>query len=234
VSKLFERDSRTACCAEIITLGGQSIMEKWVALMVFSLSLALTFVGCGTNGSGNTSNINRANMSNTTVGSNNVLQSNGNTVAGANSNSTTVSTAGSGDFWSEAALGGMAEVELGKLVAQKSKNAEVKKFAQMMVTDHSKANDELKSLAQKKNITLPTKLDSTHQSDIDEMQSESADNFDKEYVEKMVDDHEKDVAFFQRQADTGTDPDAKAFAAKTLPVLKKHLDAIKAIQAKMK
>lgn len=208
-------------------------MEKWVALGIFSLSLALTFVGCGTNSSGNTEAINRANTANTTVGSNNILQANSST-SNVNSANSTVSTAGSGDFWSEAAIGGMAEVELGKLAAQKAKNADVKKFAQMMVTDHSKANDELKSLAQKKNITLPAALDSAHQADVDELKSESADDFDKEYVEMMVDDHEKDVAFFQRQADTGTDPDAKAFAAKTLPVLKKHLDAIKAIQAKMK
>jgi putative membrane protein len=214
--------------------GRTKIMEKWVALMIFSASLGLTFVGCGTNSSGNTTAINRANMSNTVVASNNILQSNGNAAGTANANSTTVSTAGSGDFWSEAAIGGMTEVELGKLAAQKAKNAEVKKFAQMMVTDHSKANDELKSLAQKKNITLPTQLDSAHQSDIQALQSESADNFDKEYVDMMVEDHEKDVAFFQRQASTGTDPDAKAFAAKTLPVLQKHLDAIKAIQAKMK
>jgi len=211
------------------------IMEKWLALTIFTISLGLTFIGCGTNGSGNTTAINRGNTTNTVVASNNVLQSNGNSVAGANSaNSTTTSTAGSGDFWSEAAVGGMAEVELGKLASQKAKNADVKKFAQMMVTDHSKANDELKSVAQKKNISLPTALDSSHKSDLDELQSESADNFDKEYVDMMVEDHEKDVAFFQRQADTGTDPDAKAFAAKTLPVLKKHLDAIKAIQAKMK
>ena len=207
-------------------------MEKWVALLIFTASLALTFVGCATNGSGNTENINRAvTNTNTTMGSNNVLQSNsGNT---ANSvNSSTASTGG--DFWNEAAIGGMAEVELGRLASQKAKDAEVKKFAQMMVTDHSKANDELKSLAQKTGITLPTKLDSSHQADVDELQSESPADFDKEYVEMMVEDHEKDVAEFQKQADSATDPDAKAFAAKTLPVLKKHLDAIKAIQAKMK
>src|SRR6478735_8001306 len=108
-------------------------MEKWVALMIFMSSLALTFAGCGTNSSGNTGNINRANLTNTTVGSNNVLQTNGNAVSSSNSNlsnSTTVSTGGSGDFWSEAAIGGMAEVELGRLVAQKSQNADVKRFAQ--------------------------------------------------------------------------------------------------------
>jgi putative membrane protein len=212
-------------------------MEKWVALIFFMASLALTFVGCGTNGSGNTENINRGNFTNTTTSSNNVLQTNGNVASTSNANaanSSTVSTAGSGDFWSEAAIGGMAEVELGRLASQKAQNADVKKFAQMMVTDHSKANDELKSIAQKKNIVLPTALDSKHQSDISKFQSASGADFDKQYVDAMVEDHEKDVAFFQRQSETGTDPDAKAFATKTLPVLKKHLDAIKAIQSKMK
>jgi putative membrane protein len=69
---------------------------------------------------------------------------------------------------------------------------------------------------------------------MDDLKGENGAEFDKEYVEQMVDDHEKDVAEFQKQADSSTDPDVKAFAAKTLPTLKKHLDAIKAIQAKMK
>ena len=103
----------------------------------------------------------------------------------------------------------------------------------MMVDDHSKANDELKALAAKKNVTLPANIGS-HKSTLDELTGLSGAEFDKEYVEEMVDDHETDVAAFQRQADNGTDPEVKAFAAKTLPVLKKHLDAIKAIQAKMK
>jgi putative membrane protein len=138
------------------------------------------------------------------------------------------------DFMKEAAIGGLTEVELGKLASTKAVNAEVKKFGQMMVDDHSKANAELKALAAKKNITLPTEPDSSHKSTIDELKGESGANFDKEYVDEMVDDHEKDVAEFEKQAQNSPDPDVKAFAAKTLPTLKKHLDAIKAIEAKMK
>ena len=132
----------------------------------------------------------------------------------------------------DAAQGGMAEVELGKVAATKAKDPEVKKFAQMMVTDHTKANAELKALAAKKNFQLPTDL-GTHKSKLDSMSKLSGAEFDQEYVDNMVDDHEDDVAAFQKMADSGTDPDVKAFAAKCLPVLKKHLDAIKAIQAKM-
>jgi putative membrane protein len=109
----------------------------------------------------------------------------------------------------------------------------VKKFGQMMVEDHSKANTELKALAAKKGVTLPTELDSEKKSTLEQLRGEAGADFDREYVEDMVDDHEKDVAAFERQAQNAADPDIKSFAAKTLPTLKKHLEAIKAIQAKM-
>jgi putative membrane protein len=103
----------------------------------------------------------------------------------------------------------------------------------MMVTDHTKANDELKSVAQQKHITLPGTLDSKHQTEVNKLQGLSGAVFDKQYVEMMVADHEKTVAMFQQQAQSGTDAEAKAFAAKNLPTLQKHLESIKAIQAKM-
>jgi putative membrane protein len=134
----------------------------------------------------------------------------------------------------EAANGGMAEVELGKVASTKAANAEVKKFGQMMVTDHSKANEELKALAAKKGVDLPKEVDSSHKSIMDSLKNKTGADFDKEYVEEMVDDHEKDVAAFEDKAKNAKDADVKAFAEKTLPTLRKHLDAIKAIQAKMK
>jgi putative membrane protein len=146
---------------------------------------------------------------------------------------TSATTAGPESFLKDAAQGGMAEVELGKLASQKSQNAEIKKFGQMMVTDHTAANNELKALAAKKNITLPTDIGS-HKSTMDGLSKDTGADFDKGYVDAMVKDHETDVSAFQKQADSATDADVKAFAAKTLPTLKKHLDAIKAIQAKMK
>jgi len=131
-------------------------------------------------------------------------------------------------------MGGMAEVEFGNVAAKKATDPEVKKFAQMMVADHTKANADLKALAAKKNVTLPTELDSSHKSTLDSYNSETGADFDKDYVNDMVDDHEKDVAEFEKQSQNSTDADVKAFATKTLPTLKKHLDAIKAIKAKMK
>jgi len=156
-----------------------------------------------------------------------------------NSNSMSMSNTGSNtavvqdNFWTKAAQGGMAEVELANLAVQKAQNADVKKFAQQMITDHTKANAELKSLAAKKNITLPTDIGSSHKSAMDDLSRLSGADFDKKYVEMMVDDHEEDVDLFEDNTDN-SDADIKAFAAKTLPTLKAHLESIKAIQSKMK
>ena len=135
--------------------------------------------------------------------------------------------------WTIAADGGLAEVEMGKLAGQKAQNPEVKKFAQMMVADHTKANAELKSIAAKQKITLPTEIGPRHRSTIDELNRLAGADFDREYVQAMVDDHEADVQLFEDQAEDESDQQAKAFAAKTLPVLRKHLEAIKAIQSKI-
>jgi putative membrane protein len=160
---------------------------------------------------------------------------NGPANARTNSNVANTNANAAGDsFMTDAASGGMAEVELGKMASTKAQNAEVKKFAQMMVTDHGKANDELKALAAKKNVTLPTAPIAKHQSVIQKLQGLSGAQFDEAYVEDMVEDHEKDVAEFEKQSQSNPDADVKAFAAKTLPTLKKHLEAIKAIQEKMK
>lgn len=129
------------------------------------------------------------------------------------------------DFMMEAAKGGMMEVDMGKMAEQKAKSADVKKFGKTMVTDHSKANNQLMSLAKKKGVTLDTSKSSEKMSDSD---------FDKEYMDQMVKDHEKDVAAFEKEAKNGKDADVKAWAGKTLPTLKKHLQMAKDIQGKMK
>jgi len=141
---------------------------------------------------------------------------------------------GDNQFIVEAAMGGLAEVELGKIASTKAANAEVKKFADLMVQDHSKANEELKSIAAKKGMKAPAELDDKHKSTMEELRSKVGSEFDRAYVNAMVEDHKKDVALFEAESQNGNDPEIKAFAAKTLPVLKKHLDAITAIHAKMK
>jgi len=136
-------------------------------------------------------------------------------------------------FLSDAIQGGRAEVELGKLAQTKSKNPDIKKFGQMLVQDHSKANTDMEALGKKKNFNLPAGLGS-HQSTLDKLNGMSGDDFDREFVNNMVSDHEKDVSTFQKESQNSTDADVKAFAEKTLPVLQKHLDTVKGIQSKMK
>ncbi len=126
-------------------------------------------------------------------------------------------------FAKEAAIGGMAEVELGNLAKEKASSNDVKQFGDRMVTDHSKANDELKQWAQQKNVTLPTTLDAKHKATRDRLAKLSGDAFDKAYMHDMVTDHQKDVAAFKRESTSGKDADLKAWAAKTLPTLQEHL-----------
>ncbi|MBS1797441.1 MAG: DUF4142 domain-containing protein [Acidobacteria bacterium] len=137
-------------------------------------------------------------------------------------------------FLTEAAQGGMAEVMLGRLAASKAQNPDVKKFGQRMVDDHTKANNELKELAVKKNFTLPTDVNAKQKSLMDKLEGLSGADFDKAYVDAMVDDHEEDVDDFKDEAENGKDADVKAWAAKTVPTLQSHLDMIKGIQSKIK
>ncbi|MBO9572029.1 MAG: DUF4142 domain-containing protein [Chitinophagaceae bacterium] len=137
-------------------------------------------------------------------------------------------------FAVKAASGGMMEVQLGELAQQKAMNQRVKDFGAMMVRDHTKANDELKSLAGMKNITLPPAPGEDHMDQIKKLSGKSGKEFDKDYVKMMVDDHEKDIKEFEDIANNGNDADVKAFASKTLPTLRMHLDSIKAIRDAMK
>lgn len=133
-----------------------------------------------------------------------------------------------------AANGGMAEVELGTLAQQKAANQKVKDFGGMMVSDHSKANDEMKALAKSKGITLPDSIDSKEQKVKNDLSAKMGADFDKAYVSNMIDDHKEDIKEFEDAAKNLKDPDLKAFAVKTLPTLKMHLDAIQKIHDSMK
>jgi|GEM_PF-313124 len=202
-------------------------MKQLLLIGVLTISAIVVLIACGGGSSNNSSN---TSMYNSNLNSNGSYVGNAaNTLSNAASS---MMTASPESFAKDAAEGGMAEVKMGQLAEKNAKDPEVKKFGQMMVTDHTKANDELKALAAKKNYQLPSDIGS-NQSTYDKLSKLTGADFDKEYVEDMVSDHETDVKDFQREAENGTDPDVKAFAAKTLPTLQKHLDAIKAIQAKM-
>ncbi len=207
-------------------------MNRYLIFTVLTILTALGLAACsGESANNRPANNTRANTGNTSVV---------NTISNAASTAVNaVSNAVSGkpteaDFWNKAAEGGMAEVELSKLAATKATNADVKKFAQKMVTDHTKANGELKTLAGKFNVTLPAELNSTHKSALEKLKGLSGADFDKAYVDAMVSDHNDAVNLFQSEADGGTTEELKAFAAKTLPTLKEHQTMIKDIQSKMK
>ncbi|SMD18668.1 DUF4142 domain-containing protein [Pedobacter nyackensis] len=138
------------------------------------------------------------------------------------------------EFTTKAAVGGMAEVEYGKLAVQKTTNAKIKDFANMMITDHSKANEELMAIAKIKNITLPAILDDEHQKKMHELNVKIGNDFDKTYVETMIDGHKKKLKLMQDEAKDGKDAELRAFAMKTAPIVQSHLDMINKIHEGMK
>jgi len=148
------------------------------------------------------------------------------------SSTATSNSAASADesFVKEAAMGGMAEVELGKLASEKAANERVKSFGQKMVTDHGQANEQLKSLAAGKRIALSSSVDQTHKARYDQLKGLSGAAFDRAYVTSMLADHEKDVAAFQKEAKSGRDPEVKAWAGKTLPTLEEHLKMVRELE----
>jgi putative membrane protein len=136
------------------------------------------------------------------------------------------------DFAVKAANGGLMEVEAGKLAEDKGMSPRVKDFGAMMVKDHGEANNKLKSVASSLNIALPESVSNDAKKDIEKLDKKNGKDFDKAYVDMMVDDHEKDVAEFRKAADNCSDSTLREFARQTLPVLEKHLDSIKSIAGK--
>lgn len=136
-------------------------------------------------------------------------------------------------FVMEAAAGGLMEVQAGQIAQQNAQSQRVKDFGGMMVTDHSKANDELKSYASGHGITLLESLPKAMQKHLDAMKNMKGAAFDKHYVSVMVDDHKKDVAKFKKESTGANDDQLKTWTTNTLPTLQKHLDSIQAIKKGM-
>ena len=143
-------------------------------------------------------------------------------------------TSGDSTFANKAAQGGMAEVKLGELAKEKASNQAVKNFGQKMIDDHTRLNNDLKSVAGSESITLPTMLDSKDQSTYDRLSGLSGPAFDKAYMRDMVSDHRADINEFKHEANDGTDPGLKSFANKALPVLEEHLRLAESAEAQVK
>jgi putative membrane protein len=136
-------------------------------------------------------------------------------------------------FMKDAAEAGMAEVEIAKLAKDRATNPRVKNFAEMMIKDHSAANNDLMAIARNKSVTLPSTL-GKHQDHLEDLSKKKGADFDKEYMKMMVDGHEDVVSDFEKCSQNGTDPDVKTFAAQKLPTVRMHLDSAKAINKALK
>ncbi|MBE5319461.1 DUF4142 domain-containing protein [Pedobacter sp. MR2016-19] len=137
-------------------------------------------------------------------------------------------------FTTQAAVGGMAEVELGKMALEKSSNPQVKEFATMMVKDHGMANTELMAIAKQKNITLPSTVDDEHKKKMEDLSKKTGADFDKAYVSAMVDGHKSTLKLMEDESRDGKDADLKSFATKTAPIVQSHLVMINKINDSMK
>ncbi len=138
------------------------------------------------------------------------------------------------DFAVMAANAGMTEIELSKVAMASSTNEDIKKYAQMIVDEHTAAATKLGTIATSKQITLPAYLSDASKKDVDDLSKKKAKDFDKAYVGMMVDDHKKAVDAFKKESEKSTDADLKAFATETLPTLQKHLDEATAMKKSMK
>jgi putative membrane protein len=137
-------------------------------------------------------------------------------------------------FVVNAANGGMMEVQLGKLAQTNAASADVKKFGQRMIDDHSKANEELKAVAAQKNIAIPDSVSGDKHDMIAKLQDKKGKDFDEAYMDMMVDDHKEDIDEFEKAANNVKDADISGFASRTLPTLQEHLKMAQQIDSTMK
>lgn len=137
-------------------------------------------------------------------------------------------------FLEEAAAGGMAEVALGNMARERGGSAPVREFGERMVADHGRANEELTRLAAARGVGTPTDSDRRHRRTMERLGQQQGADFDRSFAEAMVDDHERTVKLFEAQSRRGEDAEIKAFATRTLPTLREHLHAARALRDSVK
>lgn len=190
--------------------------------------LALGFSACSGNDSGSTTTTTTDHTATTTDS----VTTGAGTAAPTTTTTTTPATPlnkADSTFVLKAAMGGMMEVEAGNIAQQNAQSNRVKAFGSMMVKDHSAANQELMTFASGRGITLPTELPADMKKHLDGMRNMKGKQFDNHYISMMLADHKKDVNEFEKQSNNANDAELKSWAAKTLPVLKTHLDSVQAL-----
>ena len=150
-----------------------------------------------------------------------------------NKAATITTDAATTSFLVDAADHGMAEVELGRLAQDKGKNENVKSFAGMMVRDHSGVNDQVKSFAKRRNVTLPDSVSNSHKDKKNDLMKKEGAAFDKAYMDAMVKGHQDVVDLFEKAANNSTDDEVKTFINNILPSIKTHLDSAKSIRKRL-
>ena len=138
------------------------------------------------------------------------------------------------EFLVKAADGGMAEVAAGRMASEKASNEGVKKFATMMINDHSGVNDKVKALAAARNVTLPTSPSGEHQKAATKVGEKTGKDFDKDYMDMMVKGHEKTIDLFEKAEKDTRDEEVRTFITSTLPKIKMHLESAKEIRKGIK
>jgi putative membrane protein len=204
--------------------------QRWFLILGILALIALIAAGCRKKEEYNTTTaVSSSDTSGTTT-------TNPATSATTGSTTATASQLSDDDkkFMEKAAQGGMAEVSAGQMASSKGTSNDVKAFGQRMVTDHGKANDELKQLASTKGVTLPTDVAADQKKQADELGKKTGKDFDKQYAKDMVEDHDKDVKEFEEASKKAKDPDLKSWIDKTLPTLKDHQKMAHEMEKKVK
>ncbi len=203
---------------------------KTINKLLSGVFLCILLTACG-NGSGNKDSVDSAKNINDSTAKAMKDSSASNSLAGKNVSSKPVDKDAT-NFAVSAANGGMAEVAMGQVAQTNGFSQRVKDFGAMMVKEHSEASETLKKLASSKNITLPATLSDKEQKHVASLQKKTGKDFDKTYMNMMLDDHKTDIKEFQKASTDCKDADLKSFAMNTLPTLQKHLDSARAITGK--
>ena len=197
--------------------------KKYLSLALLAGILSLAACNDGTDTTTSTSDSTNTTMDNTDMNDTSAMTNNMNTTAMSLEPMDK-------EFVMKAASGGMMEVEASQIAQQNAGHARVKAFADMMVQDHTNANNELKGFASSRGLMIPEdSLMAKHKSMLDEMRNMTGKAFDKHYIDMMMKDHNKDISEFEKASNNAKDADLKAWAAKTLPTLRMHKDSIQAL-----
>lgn len=201
-------------------------------LILSTLFLSYLVVSCNNGEDANTNVATSTEQATSSSAPTNNTTNNNNSTANAGTNAKLPLSTADSTFVMKAAIGGMMEVEAGNLAQQNGQSDRVKAYGAMIVKDHQSANQELMSLAANRGMNINPAMPPEMQKHMQEMKNMKGKAFDKHYMSMMVNDHKKDIAEFQKQANSPTNDALKSFAAKTLPTLQKHLDSAQAINVK--